>query len=214
MRILVIIVTLFCTSFFAIYSAQTYVYYVEAENYDLDNSSPVVGGCVWSIVKDQTAFNENCIQYNGPHAGALTSLLYPIPNVGDNQVPWFIWVRCIMPDGGSDSYFFYISNDEGQKWGPQQAAHGGGVWQVWQWQSWTLATPLVKGGDNVLKISERESAKADLICIRNDGLPATDEEYEKWQDEHKEQKIAVDPLLKLATTWGYTKSIFEGRMKK
>lgn len=207
MRILVITVILFFTSFFTIYSTQAYVYYVEAENYDLDNSKPVVGGCVWNTVKDKTAFNENYVQYNGPHAGALTGLLYPIPNVSDNAVPWIIWIRCIMPDTGSDSYFFYVSNDGGQKWGPQQTVAGGGIWETWEWKSWTLTTPLEKGGGNVLKISERESAKADLICIRNDGMPATDEEYEKWQDEHKEMKIAVDPLLKLTTTWGYTKSI-------
>lgn len=206
MKDLAIVAVLFLTLLFIVCSVQAYVYYVEAENYDPDNSSPVVGGCIWSTVPDKTAFNESCVQYNGPHAGALTSLLYPIPNVSDSNAPWFVWVRCIMPDGGSDSYFFYVSNDGGQKWGPQQAAHGGGVWLEWQWQSWSLTTPLEKGKDNVLKISERENAKADLICVRNDGMPATDEEYEKWQEENKEIKISVDPLFKLTATWGYAKS--------
>jgi hypothetical protein len=206
MRSLVIVATLFLTSLFTLCSVQAYVYYVEAENYDPDNSKPVVGGCVWSTIADKTAFNESCVQYRGPHSGALTSLLYPIPNVSDSNPPWMIWVRCIMPDTGSDSYFFYVSNDGGKKWGPQQTAPGGGLWQAWQWQSWSLTTPMENGNGNVLKISERESAKADLICIRNDGIASTDEEYKKWQEENKKIKIAVEPSFKLTTTWGYTKS--------
>ena len=65
------------------------------------------------------------MQYSGPHAGANTSLLYPIPNVSEDAGPWRIWIRCTMPDGGSDSYFFYVSKDGGDKWEPQQTA----AWQ-------------------------------------------------------------------------------------
>ncbi|MEM2991375.1 MAG: hypothetical protein QXQ02_09375 [Halobacteria archaeon] len=201
-----ILAALFLALLFTICPGQAYVYYVEAESYDPDNSKPVVGACIWSKVADKTAYNESYIQYNGPHAGALTSLLYPIPNVSDSNAPWFVWVRCIMPDTGSDSYFFYVSNDGGQKWGPQQTAHGGGIWQEWKWQGWSLITPLEKGKGNVLKISERENAKADVICVRNDGVDATDEEYEKWQQEHKTMRLSVDPLSKMVISWGYVKS--------
>jgi hypothetical protein len=69
-----------------------------------------------------------------------------------------------------------------------------------------LDTPLEEGDDNVLKISEREDSKADVICIRNDAMTPTDEEYEKWQEEHKEGEIAVKSLHKLAATWGSAKS--------
>ena len=187
-------------------SAYAYVYFVEAENFDPDKSEPVVGGAVWRIMEDKEAFGGKYMQYNGPHKQASTSLIYPLPPVNKANFQWMIWVRCIMPDGGSDSYFFYISNDGGKTWGPQQAAHGGGQWQSWQWKGWTLNTPLKKGADNVLKISERENAKADVICIRDDNQTPTDEEYEKYLEEHKTQKIAVRQLDKLITVWGKIKS--------
>lgn len=79
-------------------------------------------------------------------------------------------------------------------------------WQTWQWKGWTLNTPLKEGADNVLKISERENAKADVICIRDDNQTPTDEEYEKYLEEHKTQKIAVRQLEKLITIWGRIKS--------
>ena len=193
-------------SLLAICSVDAYIYYVEAENFDLDNSEPVMGGAIWQVVQNKDAFNGQYMQYTGPHAGATTSLLYPLPNVGTNTGRWQVWVRCVMPDGGSDSYFFYVSTDGGEEWGFQQAAHGGGAQGPdWKWESWTLTSPFEKGGDNVLKISERENAKADLICIRDDGLVPSEEEYEKWQEEHKEGQIAVEPIHKIATTWGKIK---------
>jgi hypothetical protein len=63
-------------------------------------------------------------------------------------------------------------------------------------------TSLENGDDNVLKISERENAKADVICVRNDGVAPTDEEYVTWQEEFDEGKLAVEPVRKLTTTWG------------
>jgi hypothetical protein len=178
-----------------------YVYFVEAEDFDPDKSEPAVGGAIWRVVEDKKAFGGKYMQYSGPHKQASTSLIYPLPPVDKSSFQWKVWVRCIMPDGGSDSYFFYISNDGGKTWGPQQAAHGGGQWQNWQWKGWVLNTPLKKGADNVLKISERENAKADVICVRDDGKTPIDEEYEAWKKEHKTQKIAVNPLHRLITFW-------------
>ena len=208
MRRVAVMVIVILTCLFIVCSVNAFVYFVEAENFDPDKSEPVVGGCVWQAVTDKNASNESYMQYTGAHAGATTSLLYPIPNVSGDAGAWKVWIRCIMPDGGSDSYFFYVSDDGGKKWSPQQAAHGSGVWQDWKWEGWPLSTPLEKGDGNVLRIAERENAKADVICIRNDGMTPTDEEYEKWQEEHKEGKIAVEPLSKLATTWGNAKSTY------
>lgn len=166
MRNATMIMLLLLVPLLIICSVDAYIYYVEAEDFDPDTSEPVMGGAVWAVVDNKEAFDGQCVQYTGPHAGATTSLLYPLPNVGKNTGRWQIWIRCIMPDGGSDSYFFYVSTDGGEKWGPQQAAHGGGAeGPAWKWESWVLTSPFEKGGDNVLKISERENAKADLICI-------------------------------------------------
>jgi hypothetical protein len=207
MRNTVTVIVLLLVSLSTVCSVNAYVYFVEAENFDPDNSEPVAAGCAWSTAADKDTFNNSYMLYSGPHAGANTSLLYPLPNVGKDTGPWMVWVRCTMPDGGSDSYFFYVSTDGGEKWGPQQTAHGGGVWEDWRWQGWALSTPLKKGDDNVLRISERENAKADVICIRNDGMTPTDEEYEKWQEEHKVEQFAVEALHKIATTWGGAKVI-------
>ena len=204
----IMLVVSFLSLLLPVCSVRAYVYFVEAENFDPDNSEPMVGGAVWNVVDNKDAFNKKYLDYSGPHAGAITSLLYPIPNVSDAAGQWRVWVKCIMPDGGFDSYFFYVSNDGGDKWGPQQAAHGSGIWQDWKWEGWTLNTPLEKGDENVLRIAERENARADVICIRNDGMMPTDEEYEKWQEENKEGKISVEPLRKLTTTWGSAKSAY------
>jgi hypothetical protein len=208
MRNVVTVIVLLLAFLFAVCSVHAYVYFVEAENFDPDNSEPVAAGCAWSTVADKNVFNESYMLYSGPHAGANTSLLYPVPDVGKDTGQWRVWVRCIMPDGGADSYFFYVSTDGGNKWGPQQTAHGSGVWQDWKWEGWTLNTLLEKGDDNVLRIAERENAKADVICIRNDAMTPTDEEYEKWQEEHKEGKMAVEPLGKFTITWGNIKSAY------
>jgi hypothetical protein len=207
MRSFIVVIVFLSTLLFAICPAYAYVYFVEAENFDPDNSEPLAAGCTWTTVEieDENIFNESYVLYSGPHAGANTSLLYPIPDVSKSAGPWMVWVRCIMPDGGSDSYFFYVSTDAGDDWGPQQTAHGSGTGEDWKWEGWALNTPLEKGNDNVLKISERENAKADVICVRNDGVAPTDEEYVTWQEEYEEGKIAVEPLRKLTTTWGNIK---------
>jgi len=205
MRRVAVMVIVILTCLFIVCSVNAFVYFVEAENFDPDKSEPVVGGCVWQAVTDRNASNESYMQYTGAHAGATTSLLYPIPKVTDNAGQWKVWVKCLMPDGGSNSYFFYVSTDGGNKWGPQETA-GGAEGPDWVWQGWVLSTPLEKGDDNVLKISEREDAKADVICIRNDGLNPTDEEYEKWLEEHKDSENAVEPDHKIAITWGRAKS--------
>ncbi len=204
MRNLVIIVLLL-TFLFAVYSVHADVYYVEAENYDLETSEPVKGGGTWATVDNKDAFGEKYLTYNGPHAGAITSLFYTIPKVDNAAAPWRIWLWCVMPDGGSDSYFFYVSNDGGNKWGPQQAAHGAGGLPDWKWENWVLTTPLQKDEGNVLRIAERESAQMDLICIRNDNLAPSEAEYEKWLEDNANTGMAVESLHKLTVTWGSIK---------
>ena len=208
MRSLIIIMVLLLTVLFAVCPIHAYVYYVEAEDFDPDTSEPNKAGCVWTVVEDKEAFNEKYVRYSGPHTGANTSLFYPIPKVTGAAGAWKIWIRCVMPDGGSDSYFFYVSNDGGDKWGPQQTAHGGGQGPDWKWENWTLITPLQKDEGNVIRIAERENAQADLICIRNDGLAPSGEEYEKWLEEFDEGKIAIESPHRATTTWGSIKKAY------
>ena len=192
---------------FAIPSVYAYVYYVEAEDFDPDTSMPIAGGGTWTITADKEAFGEEYVRYTGPHTGAVTSLLYPIPDVDDDSKQWMIWIRCIMPDTGADSYFLYVSTDGGNEWGPQQTVSAP-VNPDWQWASWTPITPFEEGADNVLRISEREDARADIICIRNDGAVPSAEEYENWLEAWEKKQIAVEPAHKIATTWGNTKSSY------
>ena len=194
---------------FAVCTVHAYVYYVEAEKFDPDKSTLAAAGGVWSEKKDKAVFvfSDNYMEYTGPHAGANTSLIYPIPIIGDTSGQWKVWVRCLMPDGGSDSYFFYVSNDDGKTWGPQQTAHGSGQSPDWKWENWVLDTKLKKGSGNVLRIAERETARADVVCMRDDGQNCTDEDCAQWFKENKsgQPKIAVQPFRKLATTWGQLK---------
>ena len=194
------IVVLAVCQFMAL-SAEAYVYYVEAEDFDVDMSTPVVGAAMWKVSEDNDdASGERHVVYTGPHVNAVTSLVYPLAP-GDEQGPVYtVWVRSIMPDGGSDSYFFYISNDGGDTWGPQQTAHGN-VTIEWQWQSWNLLTPLEKGADNALRISERENAQADLISVRDDGQTPNLDEYEEWKEAADARNLGVEPSGKLTTTW-------------
>lgn len=204
MRRLAIAISIIFSSLFSVYFVQAYVYYVEAEDFDPDRSEPILGG-TWSVVENRDSFNEKYVQYSGPHLGATTSLIYPIPGVTDSARPWKIWIWCLMPDDGSDSYFFYGSTDDGGKWGPQQTVHGSGQGPDWKWENWVLSTPLEKGEGNVLRIAERENAAADLICIRNDGLVPSEQEYEKWLGENKDGRIAVEPFRRITAKWGEIK---------
>lgn len=188
----------------AICSVRAYVYYVEAEDFDPDNSVPSAGGGTWAVVEDAEAFGEKYLRYTGPHAQANTSLLYPLPDIDDNAGQWLVWIRCIMPDTGADSYFLYVSTDGGEEWGTQQTVSAP-VNPDWQWASWTPITAFEKGDGNVLKISEREDARADLICIRNDGAPPSADDYANWLEAWEAKQMAVEPINKITTTWGSIK---------
>ena len=212
MRNLATLVVSLLTFLFVVCTVHAYVYYVEAEKYDPDKSVLVAGGGTWKIVTQKAVFvfSDNYMEYTGPHSGANTSLIYPIPIIGDTSGQWKVWVRCLTPDGGSDSYFFYVSNDDGKTWGPQQTAHGSGQSPDWKWENWVLDTKLKKGSGNMLRIAERETARADVVCMRDDGQNCTDEDCAQWFKENKsgQPKLAVQPLHKLAITWGYTKSLY------
>ena len=112
-----------------------------------------------------------------------------------------------MPDAGADSYFLYVSTDGGNEWGPQQTV-ASGVNPEWQWANWTPMTAFEEGEGNVLRISEREDARADLICIRNDlGVPS-EADYASWLEAWELKQIAVEPGHKIAPPWGSTKSAY------
>ncbi|MFC1717509.1 hypothetical protein ACFL6S_27865 [Candidatus Poribacteria bacterium] len=190
----------------AICSAHAYVYYVEAEDHDLE-SELNVAGCIWTLVEDENVSNEKYMKYQGPHVGANTSLFYTLPDIDDNPAQCKVWSQCLMPDGGANSYFVYVSTDGGAQWGPQQtvsSAEG----PDWKWVDFTPTTPFEKGEGNVLRFSEREDANLDLICVRNDGAPPSEEEYVVWLEEWEAKKLAVEPSHKIATTWGNIRSAY------
>ena len=78
--------------------------------------------------------------------------------------------------------------------------------EEWRWFSWTLSNPLKKNAGNVLKLTEREYAILDVICIRDDGQTPTDEEFGQWKEEHQLQ--AVEPIHKAVTVWGNIKMTY------
>lgn len=191
----------------AICPARAYVYYVEVEDFDPVNSVTSAGGGSWTEVADGSAFGEKYMQYAGPHAQANTSLLYPLPEVDANAGQLVIWLRCLMPDGGANSYFLYVSTDGGNGWGAQQVVSGAES-PDWKWESWAPTTPFVEGDGNVLRLAEREDGRADLLCIRNDGATPSADDYASWLEAQELSQSAVEPTHKIATTWGRTKSAY------
>jgi len=187
-------------------SVHAYVYYVEAENFDPDTSMINVAGCTWTITADENVSNENYMKYSGPHSGANTSLLYTLPDIDDNPGQIIVWFQHFSPNNWTDSFFVYVSTDGGGEWGPQQTVSTGMDLENWLWTSFTPTTPFESGEGNVLKVSEREDANLDLICIRNDGAPPSAEEYVVWLEDWESIKIAVEPIHRITTTWGKIRS--------
>jgi hypothetical protein len=188
-------------------SVHAYVYYVEAEDFDPDTSVLIVGGSIWSVVENENVSNEKFMQYFGPHVGANTSLFYTLPDIDDNPAQCKVWFHCLMPDGGANSYFVYVSTDGGGKWGPQQTVAAAESLE-WKWVDFTSTTPFEEGEGNVIRVSEREDANLDLICVRNDGLAPSAEEYAVWLEEWKVKQRPVEPIHKMATTWGNIRSAY------
>lgn len=184
---------------------RAYVYYVEAEGFDPDTSVLSMGGGTWTMTEDENASSEKYMKYSGPHTGANTSLLYTLPDINDNPGQCRVWFRCLSPNNWTDSYFVYVSTDGGEDWGPQQTVVPA-IDVDWQWMNFTPTTPFEKGEGNVLKISEREDANLDLICIRNDGATPSVDDYATWLEDWELQLQPVEPAHKMTTTWGNIKS--------
>jgi hypothetical protein len=188
-------------------SVHAYVYYVEAEDFDPDTSVLIAAGSTWTITEDENVFNEKYMKYSGPHVGANTSLFYTFPDIDDNPGQCKVWFHCLMPDGGANSYFVYISTDGGGKWGPQQTVSSPESLE-WKWVDWAPTTPFDEGEGNVLRVSEREDANLDLICVRNDGAIPSEEDYLAWLEAWEAKQRPVEPIHKRATTWGNIRSAY------
>ena len=189
-------------------SVHAYVYYVEAEDFDPDTSVLIAAGSIWTITEDENRFGEKYMKYSGPHSGANTSLFYTLPDIEDNPGQIRIWFQCFSPNNWTDSYFVYVSTNGGGKWGPQQTVAPAVNPDDWQWMDFASTTLFEKGEGNVLRISEREDANLDLICIRNDGAQPSAEDYVLWLEEWEAKQLAVDPVHKIATTWGNIRSAY------
>ena len=189
---------------FAICSAHAYVYYVEAEGFDPD-SALIVDDCTWTIEEDASVSNGKYMIYSGPHSGAKTSLLYTLPDIDDNPEQCKVWLRTLAPNNWTDSCFAYVSTDGGGTWGPQQTLAVAFAEDAdWAWADFVPDTPFAAGTGNVLKLSERENFNLDLICIRNDDLGASMDDYALWE----ETLASVKPVHKAATTWGKIRSAY------
>ncbi len=191
-------------------SAYAYIYFVEADEFDPDKSELDVGGVKWEIIEGkgdpivEEASGEKYMKCSGADKLAVSSLMYPIPEPEKDAIVT-IWLRCRMHNTGHDSYFFYFSDDDGKNWTGQLKGSGGGGDPEWQWKTWNNTVTLKQDEDNLLRVSERENATLDVICLRDDGLIPTDEELEAWLAARPAENIAVSPLDNLSTTWGNIK---------
>ena len=147
------------------------------------------------------------MKYSGPHSGANTSLFYTLPDI-DNPGQIRLWFQHFSPNNWTDSYFVYVSTDGGGEWGPQQTVSTGIDLENWLWTDFAPISPFESGEGNVLRVSEREDANLDLICVRNDGAPPSAEEYVVWLEEWEAKQIAVEPIRKMSTTWGSIRSAY------
>jgi len=189
---------------FALCSAHAYVYYVEAEGFDLD-STPIVADAIWTIQEDANASNGQFMGYSGPHSGATTEVLYTFPDINDNPEQCEVWLRTLAPNNWTDSCFAYVSTDGGGTWGPQQnMAVPFDVDPDWVWADFVPEPPFAAGTGNVLKLSERENFNLDLICVRNDDIAPSTDDYAVWLD----TAAPVEPVHKIATTWGNIRSAY------
>jgi len=196
------------------------VFWFEAEAFDEEKSNPIFNeqglNVEWTIKEDTNqdikfnleSFGSMYVVPSGANRNtveAAAGLVYILPEV-EKTTGWQLWVRCIMATDGSDSYFYQLSEDGGDDWGPANGIHGGATWEEWQWKSWNIGA-LKKGEGNAIRIAERENnAKTDVICLRNDGMAATDEEYQAYLDALPEPGgFAVSASGKLAGTWGKIK---------
>ncbi len=193
--------------------AEVFWFEVEKE-YDEEKSNLTFNekglNVAWDIGVDKDAFNEQYMTPRGANRDsqqAAAGLVYIIPEV-DNINGWQLWIRCMMPTTGSDSFFYQISEDGGEDWGMPIAAHGAMQFEEWTWhRPWNIGT-LRRGEDNAIRIAERENnAKLDVICLRNDGQVPTDEEYEDYlKQPGKKEKLVVNAVGKAVSFWGRVKS--------
>jgi len=202
----------FILTVFGVFYANAEDFWFEAEEYDEEKSNLAFNeqglNAAWDIKQDKDAFNKQYMINRGANRDVVESaagLVYIIPDVG-KETGWQLWLRCIMATTGSDSFFWQLSQDGGEKWGAPTAAHGGVVWEEWEWHRWAIGN-LQKGEDNALRIGERENNfKLDVVCLRNDGQTPNDDEYEDYVKNKPFLRFAIHAGGKLADTWGRVKS--------
>ena len=206
---LVLVLTIACIYFAHTWYAQADVWFVEAEDFDPDES--ILENLGKWVVKDDDKKALGKGKYmtvqgaNRNNCEACSPLHYPITNISQAGI-YKLWARSIMPTTGSDSFFWQISNDGGKKFTLPVAAHGGEQWVEWQWKRPWDGIQLKKGKDNVLVIEERENnPKLDVFCLRNDNQTPTDGEALEWFEKHPKGFQAVEPQQKLPVIWGRIK---------
>jgi hypothetical protein len=186
------------------------VIWIEAEDFDPDRSALQSGevNLTWLVKEkdDQAkdAFGDKYILASGSHNKTASSgPVYALPEI-DERPGWVLWARRIMPTTGSDSFFYEVRDDD--KWEKPPANQLSGLALEWEWGKGNNTLTIDKGEGNFLRISERESNfSIDVLCLRNDGMTPTDEEYEKYLEDEPRRRFAVDPGDKLTATWANIK---------
>ena len=188
-------------------------------------------GNVWDIFEEENALGGTALGAPGDNDFASNfPLIYklPVAIAAGEGGPWKMWAR--LNRTADPNSFWWRAGQDGKKWKPNafnMDTHGwnnpGGIpapdKPPWFWFG-GVGTPEFKEGDNYLMLSCRESGippnvnLIDVISIRNDGNPPTDEESEKLlADQYKGIRSPLDnapesvsPTGKLTTTWGRIKS--------
>ena len=163
--------------------------------------------------KDKKASNS---QYASPPPGAgnfVGSIEYRI--LIPKQTKYYIWGRVIAPHGGNDSYFVtWDGEDRGEN-------DGVNVWDTVQTVTWQWDMVMGRGhsdpkafeltrGEHTLRMWGREAGtKLDCLFISDNQKAVPRQPTQKEIANQKPDSVigglAVDPIGKLAATWGEIK---------
>jgi hypothetical protein len=122
------------------------IIFVAAEDF-VDNLSRVkIRDTKWIRKEEKDTLTGKCV-YSTGHANAInkpiSKLVYRLPRIKDSSDGWSLWVRVLMPNSGSDSFFWSLSTDAGRNWIPDKATQDSAVgWKINPKWMWLKATSL------------------------------------------------------------------------
>jgi hypothetical protein len=116
------------------------VIYLRARDYDPNTSLLQAGQARWGQQDDPAALSGAYLTSLGHGRGTpQTHLDYALPPLKSDG-PWALWARVVFPDVGSDSFYWQLSNDDGQSWAPGQPSDDAALgWEQPQQYAWVKA---------------------------------------------------------------------------